>query len=253
MASAATFPKLRLGPRCHGYSQLQAADPVHIHMKIGGSCKCPMPAQGLLVSTGRSAARHAFLPVSAARSGRGAPVADAAEKTGLSLDSFKTSVVKRDDEKIHLRIELPGKATQKVFDEALTSLARDAPPVPGFRRSKGGKTSNIPSSILLSMLGKSRVTKFILQEILSVTVGDFVKKENLKVNPEIATTQSEGDLESSFAPGSSFGFNVILELEKEADTDDAIDVEVSDSMDAPDVKQSDSEEPSEEEPPSSTP
>uniref|UniRef100_A0A453G5X5 Uncharacterized protein n=1 Tax=Aegilops tauschii subsp. strangulata TaxID=200361 RepID=A0A453G5X5_AEGTS len=26
------------------------------------------------------------------------------------------------------------------------------------------------------MLGKSRVTKFILQEILSVTVGDFVKK-----------------------------------------------------------------------------
>ncbi|KAI5006988.1 hypothetical protein ZWY2020_046936 [Hordeum vulgare] len=151
MASAATFPKLRLGPRCHGYSQLQAADPVHIHMKIGGSCKCPMPAQGLLVSTGRSAARHAFLPVSAARSGRGAPVADAAEKTGLSLDSFKTSVVKRDDEKIHLRIELPGKATQKVFDE-------------------------IPSSILLSMLGKSRVTKFILQEILSVTVGDFVKK-----------------------------------------------------------------------------
>jgi hypothetical protein len=34
----------------------------------------------------------------------------------------------------------------------------------------------IPSSILLAMLGKSRVTKFILQEILSVTVGDFVKK-----------------------------------------------------------------------------
>ncbi|KAF7039058.1 hypothetical protein CFC21_049123 [Triticum aestivum] len=250
MASAATFPKLQLGPRCLGFSQLQATDPVHIHMKIGDACKCPMPAQGLLVSTGRSA-RHTFLPVSAARSGRAASVAEA-EKTGLSLDSFKTTVVKRDEEKIHLRIELPGKETQKVFDAALTSLAKDAPPVPGFRRSKGGKTSNIPSSILLSMLGKSRVTKFILQEILSVTVGDFVKKENLKVNPEIATTQSEGDLESSFAPGSSFGFNVILELEKEPDTDDAIDVELSDSMDAPDVLQSDSEEPSEEEPASSS-
>ncbi|KAM3353209.1 hypothetical protein ACQJBY_024400 [Aegilops geniculata] len=248
MASAATFPKLRLGPRCPAYSQ--ATDPVHLHMKIGDACKWPMPAQGLLVSTGRSA-RQTFLPVSAARSGRGASVAEA-EKTGLSLDSFKITVVKRDDEKIHLRIELPGKETQKVFDAALTSLAKDAPPVPGFRRSKGGKTSNIPSSILLSMLGKSRVTKFILQEILSVTVGDFVKKENLKVNPEIATTQSEGDLESSFAPGSSFGFNVILELEKEPDTDDAIDIELSDSKDAPDVLQSDSEEPSEEEPPSST-
>lgn len=35
-------------------------------------------------------------------------------------------------------MQLPGKATQKVFDEALTILARDAPPVPGFRKSKGG-------------------------------------------------------------------------------------------------------------------
>ena len=77
-----------------------------------------------------------------------------------------------------------------------------------------GRTSNIPSSILLQMLGKSRVTKFVLQEILSITVGDFVKKENLKVNPEIKTTQSEEELESSFTPGSSFSFSVVLQLEK---------------------------------------
>uniref|UniRef100_A0A453B087 Uncharacterized protein n=6 Tax=Aegilops tauschii subsp. strangulata TaxID=200361 RepID=A0A453B087_AEGTS len=56
----------------------------------------------LLVSTGISA-RHTFLPVSAARSGRGASVAEA-EKTGLSLDSFKTTVVKRDDKNIHVRL-----------------------------------------------------------------------------------------------------------------------------------------------------
>uniref|UniRef100_A0ACD5VY20 Uncharacterized protein n=1 Tax=Avena sativa TaxID=4498 RepID=A0ACD5VY20_AVESA len=248
MASAAVFPKLQLGPRCQGYSQLQVIDPAHIHIKVGDACKCPMPAQRLLVSNGRSS-RHTFLPVSAARSGRGSSVAEE-EKTGLLLDSFKTSVVSRTDEKINLRIDLPGKVTQKVFDQALTSLARDAPPVPGFRRSKGGKTSNIPSSILLSMLGKNRVTKFILQEILSVTVGDFVKKEGLTVNPEISTTQSEGDLESSFTPGSSFGFNVILQLEKEPDSDEAIEVEVeaSDVKDAPEVEHSDSEEASQEEP-----
>ncbi|KAM3197032.1 hypothetical protein ACQJBY_072608 [Aegilops geniculata] len=45
-------------------------------------------------------ARHTFLPVSAARSGQGASVAEA-EKTGLSLDSFKTTIVKRDDKNIH--------------------------------------------------------------------------------------------------------------------------------------------------------
>lgn len=39
---------------------------------------------------------------------------------------------------MQVRVQLPGKATQKVFDEALMFLARDAPPVPGFRKSKGG-------------------------------------------------------------------------------------------------------------------
>ena len=39
---------------------------------------------------------------------------------------------------MQVRVQLPGKATQKIFDEALTFLARDAPPVPGFRKSKGG-------------------------------------------------------------------------------------------------------------------
>lgn len=35
-------------------------------------------------------------------------------------------------------MELSGKETQIVFDKVLTNLARTAPPVPGFRRQKGG-------------------------------------------------------------------------------------------------------------------
>ncbi|XP_040376115.1 uncharacterized protein LOC102705963 isoform X4 [Oryza brachyantha] len=205
MASAATLPKLRLVPRCR--SHFQAIDPVHAHVKNCNACKCQIPTHGARRS-------RPVLPVSAVGSGRDSSVAEGERKSDLSLQNVKTSVVSRDDEEINVRVDLPGKVTQKVFDEALTSLARDAPPVPGFRKSKGGRTSNIPSSILLQMLGKSRVTKFVLQEILSITVGDFVKKENLKVNPEIKTTQSEEELESSFIPGSAFSFNVTLQLEK---------------------------------------
>uniref|UniRef100_A0A0D9V8X3 peptidylprolyl isomerase n=1 Tax=Leersia perrieri TaxID=77586 RepID=A0A0D9V8X3_9ORYZ len=225
MASAATLPKLiRFRPRCH--SHFQVIDPVHVHFKKNcNACKCHIPAHGLLVSSARS---HPVLPVLAVGSGRESSVTEEERKSGLSLQNAKTSVVSRDDEKINVRVDLPGKVTQKVFDEALTSLARDAPPVPGFRKSKGGRTSNIPSSILLQMLGKSRVTKFVLQEILSITVGDFVKKENLKVNPEIKTTQSEGELESSFTPGSAFSFNVILQLEK-PESDEASENSESDN------------------------
>jgi len=50
----------------------------------------------------------------------------------------------------------------------------------------------------------------------------LLNQENLKVKPEIKTTQSEGEMESAFAPGSAFGFNVILELEK-SDSDEDLE------------------------------
>lgn len=34
----------------------------------------------------------------------------------------------------------------------------------------------VPKSFLLQILGKDRVTKFLIEEIVSITVGDFVKK-----------------------------------------------------------------------------
>ncbi|CAO2195542.1 unnamed protein product [Urochloa humidicola] len=225
MASAATLPKLQTRPRCHSY--FQVINPVRTHIRICGASKCRIPAQGLLVSSGGTSSRRTFQPVSAVGSGRDSSITEAERKSDLSLENVKTSIVSRDDETINVRVQLPGKATQKVFDEALTILARDAPPVPGFRKSKGGKTSNIPSSILLQMLGRSRVTKFVLQEILSITIGEFVKKENLKVNPEIKTTQTEGEMESAFTPGLAFGFNVIMQLEK-SDSDEGSE-EQSDS------------------------
>lgn len=39
-----------------------------------------------------------------------------------------------------VRVDLTGDDTQKVFDRVLTNLARTAPPVPGFRRQKGGNS-----------------------------------------------------------------------------------------------------------------
>jgi len=220
MASAATLPKLLQSRRgCRSY--FQVIDPVRARINVCGACKGRISARGLLVSSGGTGLRHTFHPVSAVGSGRDSSITEAERKSDLSLENVKTSIVSRDDEMINVRVQLPGKATQKIFDEALTFLARDAPPVPGFRKSKGGKTSNIPSSILLQMLGKSRVTKFVLQEILTITIEEFIKKENLKVNPEIRTTQTESEMESVFTPGSAFVFNVVLQLEKSDSDEDS--------------------------------
>ncbi|KAG6489463.1 hypothetical protein ZIOFF_050732 [Zingiber officinale] len=59
-------------------------------------------------------------------------------KNDLRLDDIKIVVQSRDNDKINLRVDLTGEETQKAFDAVLTNLAGTAPPVPGFRRKKGG-------------------------------------------------------------------------------------------------------------------
>ncbi|KAI3828985.1 hypothetical protein L1987_03098 [Smallanthus sonchifolius] len=133
----------------------------------------------------------------------------------VTVKNANVLVELQDDDKMEVKVELPGKETQIVFDKVLTNLARTAPPVPGFRRQKGGKTSKVPKSFLLSIIGEDRVTKFVIQEIVSSTMADYVKKNNILVKDNrINTIQSLEELQSSFSPGIDFGFNATLELEK---------------------------------------
>ncbi|KAL2920875.1 Trigger factor [Bienertia sinuspersici] len=130
-------------------------------------------------------------PVPAVGSGMETSMTDS-EGSKLRLKTVEIAVESQDTEKIKLKVDLNGEETQKAFDVVLSKLARSAPPIPGFRRQKGGKTA---------------------KESLAV-------KEN-KIN----TVQSEDELKQSFLPGNAFGFNVELELEDE-ETETATEVEV---------------------------
>ncbi|KAI3503934.1 hypothetical protein L1887_32446 [Cichorium endivia] len=141
--------------------------------------------------------------------------ASISDENVVTVKNANIIVESQDDDKMQVKVELPGKETQIVFDKVLTNLARTAPPVPGFRRQKGGKTSKVPKSFLLSIIGEDRVTKFVIQEIVTSTVADYVKKNNILVKEnKINTIQSAEELKLLFKPGSDFGFNATLELEK---------------------------------------
>ncbi|XP_039851911.1 uncharacterized protein LOC120710351 isoform X2 [Panicum virgatum] len=140
----ARMPQLLSGPAL-ALSLVKVIDPVRARINVCGACKGRIPARGLLVSSGGTGLRHTFHPVSAVGSGRDSSITEAERKSDLSLENVKTSIVSRDDEMINVRVQLPGKATQKIFDEALTFLARDAPPVPGFRKSKGDTQQHPPA------------------------------------------------------------------------------------------------------------
>ncbi|KAK1270455.1 hypothetical protein QJS04_geneDACA014189 [Acorus gramineus] len=78
-------------------------------------------------------------PIAAVGSGLEASITDPEKNDDIKLGNVDIVVESRDDDKICLRVDLAGEETQKVFDDVLTNLARTAPPIPGFRRTKGGE------------------------------------------------------------------------------------------------------------------
>ncbi|KAG6406120.1 hypothetical protein SASPL_133717 [Salvia splendens] len=175
----------------------------------------------------RMGKRLPLKPISAVGSGLEATITDP-DKNQISIKNVEIVVESKDDDKMQVRVDLPGKETLIVSEKILRNLARTAPPVPGFRREKGGKTSKVPKDFLMQIIGEDRVTKFTIQEIVSTTLADYVKKastfysENLSVKEnKINTIQTAEELKSLFTPGNDFGFNATLELEK------ATEVEVS--------------------------
>ncbi|KAF3677627.1 putative serine carboxypeptidase 3-like [Capsicum annuum] len=67
----------------------------------------------------------------------------------------------------------------------------------------------------IKILGEERITNFVIPEIVTSSLADYVKEENLTVKDnKISTTQTADELKSSFDPGTQFGFNATLELEK---------------------------------------
>ncbi|XP_050229835.1 uncharacterized protein LOC126678955 [Mercurialis annua] len=174
----------------------------------------------------RTVLKHVFKPLSAVSSGLETTIPDAKDNA-IILKKAQVVVESAEENKIQLRVDLPGDETEKVFGKVLADLARSAPPVPGFRREKGGKTSKVPREFLLQILGEERVTNFVIQEIVSSSVADYVKKENLKVKEnKVTTIQEAEELKKLFTPGNDFGFNAVLELEEtESDSDTETDSE----------------------------
>nr|GMD23541.1 uncharacterized protein LOC109156844 isoform X2 [Ipomoea batatas] len=157
--------------------------------------------------------RYLVRPTCALGSGFQTSLSDDAS---ITVKDSEITLVSQDDKTIQVRVDLTGKDTQIIFDKTLIRLGREAPPVPGFRKQKGG-ISRIPKEFLLEMLGADRVTNFVIQEIITSTVANYVTEEKLVVKDnKVTTTQTAEELKSSFAPGNAFGFDAILELEKSA-------------------------------------
>ncbi|KAH7297060.1 hypothetical protein KP509_26G051300 [Ceratopteris richardii] len=113
---------------------------------------------------------------------------------------------------LKVSVSVTAVGTRNAFDYVLENLRKSAPPVQGFRRAKGGK-SVIPKDVLYQMLGPSRVDGFVVEEIVSSAVLEYVEKESFKVKKNFQTVQSNKELAAMFKAGKDFVFEAILDLE----------------------------------------
>ncbi|KAI3459827.1 hypothetical protein Pfo_016490 [Paulownia fortunei] len=217
MTLASPFLRLFQDPQYVVVSSLpndRKADSPVLRLNYYSGTKFTCSRSLIYCSSSKAGTRFLLKPISAVGSGLEASISDPKDNV-VSIKNVEIVVESKDDDKMQVRVDLSGKETQIVFDKILRNLARTAPPVPGFRREKGGKTSKVPKDFLLQILGEDRVTNFVIQEIVSSTLADYVKKENLTVKDnKINTIQTAEELKSTFIPGNDFGFNATLELEK---------------------------------------
>ncbi|CAN8315438.1 unnamed protein product [Cochlearia groenlandica] len=128
----------------------------------------------------------------------------------VSVTKVETAI--SNEVKVH--VEVSGEKTQTIFNTVFEKMVAAAQPIPGFRRVKGGKTPNIPKDVLLEILGYSKVYRQVIKRLINSSIEDYVKQEDLKITKELAVEQSYEELEETFEPGESFGFDATIKLQE---------------------------------------
>ncbi|GKV29229.1 hypothetical protein SLEP1_g38171 [Rubroshorea leprosula] len=112
-------------------------NPRQISVRCGCSCNQIMKHRFMQQNLRLGVVRFRSKSISAVGSGLETSVSDP-DDNALILKDAKVTVESRSQNNVQVRVDLTASDTQKVFDKILADLARTAPPVPGFRRQKGG-------------------------------------------------------------------------------------------------------------------
>ncbi|CAI0544031.1 unnamed protein product [Linum tenue] len=81
---------------------------------------------------------NAVGPISATDSGVETSITEPKDNA-ITVRDAKIVVESRDETSIKVRVDLGGDETEKVFGKVLRNLALTSPPIPGFRKQKGGQ------------------------------------------------------------------------------------------------------------------
>ncbi|XP_066160279.1 uncharacterized protein [Oryza sativa Japonica Group] len=137
----------------------------------------------------------------------------------VSFKDFLVSVQTEEDGLIKLRVTVADTMTESIFEKVFSKNVAAAQPLPGFRRMKGGlllylgKPYFIPKEIALHLIGPSKVKKETIKNIISLTIAEYVQKEDLDASKNLKVLQTYEELEAAFEPGKEFCFDATFHLQ----------------------------------------
>ncbi|EEE70049.1 hypothetical protein OsJ_30007 [Oryza sativa Japonica Group] len=150
----------------------------------------------------------------------------------VSFKDFLVSVQTEEDGLIKLRVTVADTMTESIFEKVFSKNVAAAQPLPGFRRMKGGlllylgkpyfvsisvqielDEHAIPKEIALHLIGPSKVKKETIKNIISLTIAEYVQKEDLDASKNLKVLQTYEELEAAFEPGKEFCFDATFHLQ----------------------------------------
>uniref|UniRef100_A0A0D3H8X0 Trigger factor ribosome-binding bacterial domain-containing protein n=1 Tax=Oryza barthii TaxID=65489 RepID=A0A0D3H8X0_9ORYZ len=72
---------------------------------------------------------------------------------------------------------------------------------------------SIPKEIALHLIGPSKVKKETIKNIISLTIAEYVQKEDLDASKNLKVLQTYEELEAAFEPGKEFCFDATFHLQ----------------------------------------
>lgn len=87
--------------------------------------------------------------------------------------------------KVRLRVQVSGMVTQRAYESALEELG-SAVQFPGFKKKRGGKSDPLPSSLILQVVGKSKVKQFAVDGLVIEAVCDYAQEKGYQVNRNLS-------------------------------------------------------------------
>mmetsp|Transcript_22569 Transcript_22569/g.31426 ORF Transcript_22569/g.31426 Transcript_22569/m.31426 type:complete len:206 (+) Transcript_22569:134-751(+) len=175
------------------------------HLKTLIPAKVTVNSRGI---SGRSVSGSLKAGCGRVAPGRFRPLQTFALKDGIVVDAKPVN----EKGEIDIEVSISGGNTQSKFNQVLKDLSRNSPPIPGYRKAKGGKNAAVPTSMLLNMLGKQRVYGFVIDDLVSNILLDYATEEGLDTEKEASLEKDNKQLQEGFAPGKPLEFSAKLQL-----------------------------------------